>query len=125
MHLSLLGGLIQRNFVNEGLEGGHELLIQGGDEIVVFGLLDILREDVPGKIVNIPSVIQADVREDKGDCSLRFGESSDKEIGPERDGSSDSSSSMDDGMFTKDYHFARCRNHKDRGHWRRLFSHLK
>lgn len=81
MYLPLFALFVRRDSTDKRLHCFHKGLIKTCDEIVVAWLLVIFAEDIPGKFVNIPSVIEANIREHEADRAMRLREGGNVEVG--------------------------------------------
>lgn len=91
MNLADRIGGFGRDFVDEWLNGSHEVGIEGGDEIVVVLLLAWLGEAVPRKIVNVPCVFHLYIWKAQLDGPIGLGQKRDVEVGAEGYGGSNGS----------------------------------
>ena len=91
MHLANVGGLVYRDIGEERLYGVNEFLVNLGDETVVALLFPWLLEDLPWELVDIPRMIEVDVREFQRNSSLGLGKRVDEQVRSQRDGGSNRS----------------------------------
>lgn len=62
-----------RHFIDEGLDGGHEVRVQRGHLVVVVLLLSRFREGLPGQVVDVPGVLHLYVGEAQLHGAVRLG----------------------------------------------------
>jgi len=74
--------LVRGNESDKWLHGANEVWIESSDIVVVEFLLTRSGEGSPGQIVNVPCVVQINVREDKANGALGLGQKADKKVGP-------------------------------------------
>jgi hypothetical protein len=80
VYLADAGRLIGGHVGEEGLDCGDEVGIEFRDEGIIVFLLGRLLEGRPRELVNVPAVVEVDVRKLECYCPLRLGQGCDEEV---------------------------------------------
>lgn len=81
MDLAFLFGQLGGDGGYVGFERVKEVGVERGDEVVVVLLFGRVGECLPGELVDVPCVVELDVRESQRDGAAALGEEGNEEVG--------------------------------------------